>query len=266
MNASQKRIMRTRLGQQGFQGSRPWAPWSKVLVTRTAGVGEAPGTLCGWHFAIPVNNWNDPMAALGDLVAGTSQKVQDRHPIHHNDAIADGYDMVQVLSSKIQVEIMWNVAADVTSGRMTWGYAFSSSLVSPFAHTAGSGATIELLNMVSDPRWTTGSMLADPNHRAVVINVNIPSVLQYGKVFHGGSVVFGDDAFGAGLMAHPISDTSTASLGPIILVVCHFVLFNNAGLATAISSTRIRVEHEQKVRIMRNMTTADLDQTPDTHS
>lgn len=266
MNSSERRIMNKRLGKVGYQGSRPWSPWSKILVTKTSGVGEAPGTLSGWHFAIPCNNWNDPMGSLGDLVAGTAQKIQDRHPIHHNDAIADGYDMVQVLSCKMRVEIMWNVAADVTSGRMTWGYAFSHTLTSPFNHTAGSAATGELLNMVSDPRWTTGTFLADPNHKAVVIKVNVPSILQYGKIFHGGSTVFGDEAFGAGLVAHPIADSSSATNNPIILVSCHFVLFNNAGIATAVSSTRVRITSEQKVRIMRNMTTADLDISPDIHS
>ncbi len=266
MNASQRRTMRKRLGQSGLQGSRPWSPWSKILVTETRGIGEAPGTLNGWHFGIPINNWNDPMGTMGDLVAGTAQKIQDRHPIHHNDAIADGYDMVQVLSCRLKVEIYWNITQDVTSSRMTWGYAFSDAFTSPFTHAAGSVSTGERLNMLSDPRWTTGSMIATANEKAIVINVNIPSILEYGKLFHHGSAVDGLLAYGAGMVSHAIADSSSATNAPAVPLFCHFVLFNNSGLATLISSTKVNASSIQKVRIMRNMTTADLNISPDIHS
>lgn len=266
MNASQRRVMRTRLGQTGYQGSRPWAPWSKILVTKTAGVGEAPGTLCGFHCPVPINNWNDPMGTLGDLVAGTGQKIQDRHPIHHNDAIADGYDLVQVLSCKLKFELMWNIAEDVTSSRMTWGYAFSGSITSPFNHATGSAATGELLNMVSDPRWTTGEFIADPNRRAVVVRVNVPSCLTYGKIFHAGLPGSGLEAFGAGNMAHTLADSPSSSNNPNVPIWIHFVLFNNTGLETIVSSVKMRIESVQKVRIMRTLITADLDQSPDIHA
>lgn len=260
--------MRKRLGQSGLQGSRPWSPWSKILVTKTLGVGEAPGTINGWHFAIPVNNWNDPMGTLGDLAAGAGAKIQDRHPIHHNDAIADGYDMVQVLSCNLKVEIYWNIASDNTSGRMTWGYAFSDAFTSPFTHAVGTASRGELLNMKSDPRWTTGTILADGffNDNIVTIRVAIPSILTYGRVFHKGSVVDGVTAFGAGMVSHPIADSSSATNAPAVPIFCHFVLFNNTGLATLVSSTKVHIESTQKVRIMRNMTTADLNEVPDIHS
>lgn len=265
MNKSTTRTMRMRLGLIGAKGSRPWAPWSKVLSTITTGGGEGPGTLNGWHLALPVNNWNDPIGSLGDLVGGTGTFVHNRHPIHHNDAIADGYDMVQVLSSKMQVEIMWNHTSDETNSRMVWGYAFSDANISPFTHVTGNVGVNELNSMISDPRWTTGHMLASSERKALVIRVSVPSILRYGAIFHAGNVVDGLEAYGAGMVAHVLADSAFDSNSPVVSIFCHFVLFNESGLALAASSTKVMVKHSQTVRIMRNMTTADLNEMPDLH-
>ncbi len=260
-------VMNKRLGLRGHRGSRPFSAWSKTLTTLTTGEGHNPGTTAGAVFILPVNNWNDPLGTLSTMVAGTGSLTANRHPMHHNTAIAQGYNIAQVLSWHAKITTNFIKAANITADYIV-AYTFGSSEASEVVLTAGTAARIERMEILTNPRWTKKTFQADSAHtleKDRVIKINVPNVFKYCEVLAGGAQV---QAFGNGLMSHAIRDTSSASNTPVVGLFCTIVLMTESGLALTVDSVHITIEITQKVKIMRqNLGTEDMDDgEPDVHA
>lgn len=261
--------MKRRLGITGWGGSRPYNPWSKTLTTTTIGIGHNPGTTSGALFILPCNNWNDPTADLGTLVGGSGTSSTNRHPMHHNTAIADGYNVVQVLSWKAALRVNW-ILADTPTADFFVAYTFRGSALSEVTLTAGTASAIERMEMMTNSRWTLkhyravqGLQEVRPNSEDIIINV--PNVFKYCENISRGTEIV---TFGNGAMSHLIADVNSASGPPAVELFCTVVIMTESGQAMAIDSVAVTVSITQKVKIMRNWTgTSDLNEgEPDVHS
>ncbi len=250
--------MRKRMGLVGWRGSRPFDAWSKTLVTITHGTGHNPGTTSGTVFTLPVNNWNDPMGDLATLVAGSGNLIQNRHPVNHNNAIAAGYNIVQVLSWFCRLKVNW-IKADDPSKDFFVAYTFSQNDATEVLLTAGLASNIERLEIFTNPRWTVKHMRAVQGSGEVHTNrsdivINVPNVFKYCKIIADGSNV---TTFGNGLMSHVIADTSAATNNPNIQLFCTVVIMTEDGFGLAIDSVAVTIAVTQKVRIMRDFLGAE---------
>ncbi len=255
-------VMKQRLGITGFRGSRPYNPWSKTLTTKTFGTGQNPGTTSGTVFFLPVNNWNDPIGPLANPVAGTGTLTENRHPKHHDSAIADGYNTVQVLSWKAQIAVNWILADD--PGRDFFvAYTFRQNATTELVRTAGTVSAVERLEIFTNPAWTVKHLRAIQGFREVHtsgndIHISVPNVFKYcEKLAQGVEAI----SFTNERMSHIIADVNSASGPPLLPLFCTVVIMTEQGIAMTTSSVHITVAITQKVRIMRNWTgTTDLNE------
>ena len=143
-------------------------------------------------------------------------------------------------------------------------YAFSQDASAPFTLTAGTTTETIVADLKSDPRWTTYMMIADQHSGKDTfgINISVPSVYDYCAVLHRGSAAE-LDAFGAGSVSHAIADTNANSSQPAVFLFCHITAMLISGIAMTANSLIVEMEVTQKVRIMRNNVSADLQLTPD---
>ncbi len=267
--SSANMIMKKRLGILSWNGSRPFLGWSKTLTTRTLGEGHNPGTTAGAQFSIPVNNWNDPLGSLATLVAGTGSLTSNRHPMDHDSAIASGYQRVQVLSWKAEIDVNWITGASNT-GDFVVAYTFNQDVATEVALTAGTAARIEALEIETNRRWTTkrfnsaaGASAGAKRNTKVVINV--PNVFAYcDNIARGTEVVEANNA----TCSHVISDNSFQTDDPEITLFCNVVIYQETGLEMLINSILVKVAITQKVKIMRDKQGAqDMDDgEPDVHA
>lgn len=258
-------VMQRRMGLKGWGGSRPYTPWSKTLVTRTTGEGHNPGTTSGAVFGLPVNNWNDPLGALSTLVSGTGTIVQNRHPMHHDNAIEDGYNVVQVLLWSAKMTFNF-IGAEAAVGDYLVAYNFSSELGSEVSLTAGAASRTERMEMLTNPRWTIKHLNGSPNQiQDHTVRIKPIDVFAYCETISDGNQTV---AFGNGMMSHAIRDVSFTSDNPTIELFCHVVIMTESGLAMPVDSVHATIEITQKVRIMRDFLAAeDLNEgEPDLHA
>lgn len=248
------RIMKQRLGLTSHGGSRPYMPWSRTLTTVTLGEGHNPGTLMGASFVLPVNNWNDPLGTLSNLVSGTGSLTHKRHPVHHDDAIVDGYDTCQVLSWKANISVNWIKADDPISDYMV-AYTIVPNKASAVANAVGDAGRIERLEIMTNPRWTVKHFksvqgITEVRPRNESVSINIPNVYQYCKILAAGADI--NEPFTNGSVSHTIADVSDiASDFPRVLCMCTVVIMTESGLVMAIDSLHITVHVTQKVKLFR---------------
>lgn len=258
-------VMKRRMGLKGWAGSRPYTPWSKTLVTRTTGEGHNPGTTSGAVFGLPVNNWNDPLGALTTLVSGTGTIVQNRHPMHHDSAIEDGYNVVQVLLWSAKMTFNF-IGAEAAVGDYLVAYHFGSQLASEVSLTAGAASRVERMELLTNPRWTVKHLNGSPqeiqDHTVRIAPIN---VFDYCEIIADGAQTV---AFGNGLMSHGIRDVSFTSDFPVVELFCIVVIMTESGLEMPVDSVHATIEITQKVRIMRdNLGAEDMDEgEPDLHA
>ncbi len=258
--------MRRRMGLAGWNNSRPWSPWSKSLTTMTIREGHNPGGSAGAVFHLPVNNWNDPLGDLDTLVAGTGALNHKRHPMNHDQAIADGYNIVQVLSWKAVIETNWIAAGNITNDYIV-AYTFSQNEATTITlvHTTEAART-ERLNILTSPRWTFKRYNAAPyNSFGKKITIVVDDVYAYCELIAHGSQV---NAFGNGMMSHVISDTDHLSNTPVTNLFCTVVIMTESGLVMLVDSIHVTVKVTQKVRIMRDKVGAQdtTEGVPDSHA
>lgn len=253
------RVMRRRMGLRGWDDSRPYHPWSKTLVSRILGEGHNPGVTSGVEFALPVNNWNDPLGTGGGLVVGTGSQTTNRHPVKHNNAITDGYNVAQVLKWRCLIILNWIRAEDIT-GDYIVAYRFTQQDGTEVLLPAGPATSIEILEMLTSPYWTTKRFNASPLHRKrETVSINVPDVYQYVEAIHAGHQV--STTMGNGVMSHVIADTNSASNSPVVKLFCQVVVASLSGLVMLIDSLHITIQITQKVRIMRDYVgSQDLDE------
>ncbi len=246
-------VMKQRLGLIGWNGSRPFNPWSKTLTTKTLGEGHNPGTTSGAVVILPVNNWNDPLGSLSTLVAGTGSLTSNRHPMNHDLAISTGYNRVQVLSWKCVLTFTWILAGDPIQDFIV-AYHFGTQASTEITLTAGTAARLEALEFQTNPRWTlkrfnasggTDATNARPNN----VTISVPNVFAYCKIIADGSLT---TEANNQTVSHVIADTSSASNEPAIPLRCTFAIYTESGLALAVDSIRVNVAITQKVKIMRD--------------
>lgn len=251
--SSQRDIMHRRMGLKGLNNSRPFKPWSKTLVTRTLGEGHAGiGTLAGSSFNLPVNNWNDPLGGLTGLQAGTGSLTKNRHPMNHDDAIADGYDHVQVLSWKAEIATTWIGTSSETLDYIV-AYTFAEDTSTEVALTAGTAVRLERLEMMTNPRWTMrnynavgGEQHSKPNNS---VFISVPNVFAYCTLIaRGHQTVEANN----GTVSHQIVDSSSSTNVPDIGLFCTVSIFTESGLALPVDSILVTVAITQRVKIMRD--------------
>lgn len=261
-------VMQQRLGLRGWHGSKPFDQWSKTLVTRTLGQGHNPGTTTGAAFELPVNNWNDPIGALGTLVAGNGSLAQQRHPMDHDNALSAGYRRVQVLSWKAEIDVNWILAADPPQD-FSVAYAFGSDSSTEVALGSGGAARTELMEFQTNPRWTVKRFNATPgvneHPRGRKIVISVPNVFAYCKVVGPAQTTLEPSNQS---VSHSIADTSFTSNFPSIQLWCYIAIYTETGLAMAIDSVQVLVAITQKVKIMRQHVGAEnMDEgEPDNHA
>lgn len=260
--------MKARMGMTGWKGSKPYHGWSKTLTTVTMGEGHNPGGTTGALFSFPVNNWNDPLGTMNSLVAGTGSLTSDRHPMHHDNAIADKYEVAQVLSWKAEIDVNW-IKADLPTGDFIVAYTFVQDENS--AVTLGTGATgrLEVLAIQTNPRWTVKHFRAvqsfdEVRKRRNSIIISVPNVYRYCKTISSGQVF---TAFSSEVVSHEIKDVSHASSAPAVKLFCRIVIMAKSGLDMLVDSVHVTVAITQKVKIMRNKRGDEdmLEGVPDTH-
>lgn len=253
MNSRERGVMRKRLGLDSWNKSRPFNQWSMTFMTKTWGEGHNPGTTTGTTFALPVNNWNDPIGDLSTLVAGTGALIHNRHPIHHDDALLHLYNTVQVLSWKAEIDINHIKESEALNaiGDYYIAYAFSESIDTQIVLSATPAlARIERLNIFTNPMWTV--LRRDAGiHRKTKLVISVPDVFEYMKIMVGGANP--GDNFGNPSIAHQIADVGSESAPvPIGKLYCRIVIGKESGTAMAIDTLHVTVAVTQKVRIMRN--------------
>ncbi len=252
--SSANAIMKKRLGATGWGGSRPFFPWSKSLTTRTLGEGHNPGTTCGVQFFLAVNNWNDPMTTLIGLVAGTGSLTSNRHPMNHDNAIARGYNRVNVFTWKAEIDVNWIVAQAPTLDFFV-AYQFQEDFNSEITLTAGTAARIERMELFTNPRWTIKHFNAAPGDATGAkkgghdVVIYVPSIQKYGEFIAGGN---NDLLADNGSLGHALADVAYSSNPPVIPIVCNVVIFTESGLAMPIDSVHVTVAVTQKVKIYRD--------------
>ncbi len=262
-------IMMQRLGLRGWNGSRPFEPWSKTITTKTLGEGHNPGTTAGALVTIPVNNWNDPLGSLVTLVAGTGSLTSNRHPMNHNSAIAAGYNRVQVLSWKMVITVTWIKVSDPVQDFII-AYTFKTDTGTEVTLTAGTAARIEALEFRTNPKWTlkrfnasggTDARLPRPN----TVVVSVPNVFAYCKIIADGTLALEANNQS---VSHVLADTSSATNEPAIPLRCTFAIYTESGLAMDIDSIRVNVAITQRVKVMRDFIgTEDMNSgEPDVHA
>lgn len=245
----------------GWQNSRPYNIWSRTLTTRTMGEGHNPGTTTGALFILPVNNWNDPLASLGTLVVGTGSKTEDRHPMNHDDAIADGYGRVQVLSWSAKINVNWIASASGTQDFIV-AYTFSETSTTEVALAAGSGGRNERLEILTNPRWTVKQF--DANNQGTFkptstngIFISVPNVFAYCDTLNQGTL---NTEANNSTIGHLIADSSSATNVPTVTLFCTVVIMTESGIAMSIDSIHVTVAITQRVKIMRTFIgTEDMD-------
>ncbi len=260
--------MHKRLAIRGWDQSRPWIPFTKMLTTKTYGTGHNPGTTAGAQWDIPINNWNDPLGDGGTFVAGTGILITNRHPLNHSEALSDGYTVAQVLSAKIEVTPKWNIASDDVDGDYFLAWAFSKDSAAPVTLAVGGAVEGEIGNIKSDPRWewrrySSSQETRDQRRKATVIT--IPNMFDYCEIVGRGDAVDGIDSITAGNVSHLLADVAFNSGPPDITLFVHLVVVMESGLAMAINSVSMEVLVTQKVRLMHDATAAGLNRTPDAH-
>lgn len=262
-------IMRQRMGLAGWNGSRPFSPWSRTITTKTLGEGHNPGTTTGAVVTLPVNNWNDPLGSLSTLVAGTGSLTSNRHPMDHAEALAAGYGRVQVLSWKCVITVTWIKAADAIQDYII-AYTFKTDTATEVLLAAGSAARIEALEFRTNPRWTLKSFNAtgglNPiNNRPNTVTINVPNVFEYCNLIALGGLT---DEANNNTVSHVLADTSSGSNQPAIPLRCTFAIYTESGLALDIDSIRVNVAITQRVKLMRDFKGGeDMDGgEPDVHS
>ncbi len=269
--SSATRIMKQRLGLVGWKGSKPYHAFSKTLITKTLGEGHNPGTTTGATIVFPVNNWNDPLGTLSTLVAGTGSLTSNRHPMNHDDAMLDNYEVVQVLSWKLDLTINWIKADDPVSDFMV-GYLFVANKASEIALDPAAGAArIERLEMLTNPRWTVKHYRAvqgitEVRPRSETLSISVPNVFQYLKIIAAGSdaTVSLTNAH----VSHVIADVNDVTNSPLVSMACTIAIMTESGLAMAIDSLHVTARVTQKVKIMRGFFgSEDMDEgEADTHA
>jgi len=230
-------LMERRLGSRSFGNHRPYHSQTKTLVTRTVGHGHVTATTAGNSWAIPVNNWNDPMGPLTTLAGGSGTLIENRHPLNHDTAIADDYQVVRVLDWVMRCSVSY-VGTDTPGKDYVVAWRFSNSITSPFTWTAG-GTTVGNWNAIqTDPQYSYAKFSATntggssmPSGGDLVITV--PSVNAYCKKLHSGlqSTIAND--YGPEMSGHILADVDHASNPPTIVLFCNMHVFTANGLAFA---------------------------------
>ncbi len=246
-------VMKRRLGILGWDGSRPFTPWSKTLTTITYGVGRSPGTISGTIFHLPVNNWNDPIGPLSNPVAGAGTFTANRHPTNHDTAIANGYNTVQVLEWQLRLQVNWILDAAPTNDFFV-AYTFKQDAATEVTMTAGTDSAIERLEIFTSPRWTVKHLRAIQGRSEVHtgksdIVITVGNVFEYCKLIDRG---LNTDAFGNGDVAHDIADVNSVTNPAAVQLFCTIVIMTESGLAMAANAIQLLVGVKQKVKIMRN--------------
>ncbi len=242
-----------RMGYTGWKGSKPFFGWSRTLTSVTLGEGHNPGVTTGAQFTLPVNNWNDPLGTLATLVAGTGSLTSNRHPKYHDNVIAQGYRIAQVLSWNARIHVNW-IKADTPTGDFVVGYSFWEDIQTEVTLTAGDAGRIERLEWLTNPRWTLKHYkgiqgFGEARGKNEAININIPNVYRYCKAVADGSEIV---AFGPRSMSHVIADVGFNNGPPAVELYCRVVIFSESGLAMAIDSVHVTIEITQKVKVMRS--------------
>ncbi len=250
----QRDPMRRRMGLEGWNGSRPFSPWSKTLTTVTIGHGNNPGTIAGTIFNLPCNNWNDPIGPFTNPVSGSGFKIENRHPVNHEVAIAQGYNMAEVLSWKCRLKVNW-ILADTPTADFLVAYTFSGDTATEVSLTVASNvASIERAEILTNPRWTVKRMrgvqgVGESHTSKDDIIINVPNMYKYLEILgRGGDPVSWDHA----AISHLLLDVNSGSNPPAIGLFCTVVVMTESGAAMAINSVAITVTITQKVKIMRD--------------
>ncbi len=259
--SSSRAIMKRRMGLIGWGGSRPFFKWSQTIITRTLGEGHNPGTTSGAVFHLPVNNWNDPLGTLSTLVAGSGSLTANRHPVNHDDAIAIGYNRVQVLSWNATIFANW-IAAGQGASDFIVAYTFSEDEATEVALVAGSTSRIERLEIETDPRWTVKKF--DANNQgtfkptsAMAVHINVPNVFDYCNTIAMGHKNIAADN---GSVSHVLGDSNSTTNPPLITLFCTVVIMTESGGALPINSIHVTVAIKQRAKLMRDFQGAeDLD-------
>lgn len=251
--SSANATMRRRMGLTSWGNSRPFLEWSKSLTTRTLGEGHNSGSTTGAIFILPVNNWNDPLGTLSNLVAGSGSLTSNRHPIDHDSAIASGYERVQVLGWKLEIDVNWIGGASNVMDYVV-GYTFGQDLASEVTLTAGTAARIERMEFESNRRWTLKHYNANPGQvtgakRNSKIVVNVPNVFKYCDIIaRGTDEVEANNA----TVSHQIADVNSLTNPPEVALFCTVVIYTESGLALPVDSVHVTLAVTQRVKIMRD--------------
>ncbi len=252
--SSANAIMKRRMGAIGWGGSKPFFSWSKTITTKTLGEGHNPGGTMGALFHLPVNNWNDPLGNLATLVAGTGSLTSNRHPEPHLNAIAVGYNRVNVISWKAEIDVNW-IAPEGASNDFVVAYTFKQEAVTELTLATGPAGRIEVLELKTNPRWTISRVFnAHHGHdtgkkKSSKVVINVPNVFKYCEFIAGGQTNLLADN---GSTGHAIKDTGFTSNVPIITLFCTVAIFTLSGLTMLIDSIHVTVAITQKVKIYRD--------------
>lgn len=239
------------------------------MTTRTLGQGRNPGTTSGAVFHLPVNNWNDPLGTLATLVAGSGSLTSNRAPMHHNNALASGYQRVQVLRWKAEIYVNW-IAGDIPDQDFNVAYTFSQTATTELLLTAGTAARLEVLEIETNPMWTVARFNGTPglttrrsNQNRIVISV--PNVFAYCDSIARGQL---NVEANNGTVGHVIALVNSATAPPTVALFCTVAIYTVSGLAMAINTVNVQVAVTQHVKIMRDLIgTEDLDEgEPSVHS